>query len=148
MESKKKNKIVLGRGPLVQNLVGHLLKGTWAIVAGGPKMGKTTLLQQVSGRLLNGIRPVLIDPMKITALDFKTPPTRSAKPVILLIDDCEVLLPDPGAAVRRSREHLQKMEGVIRAVVWAGGVAWGEWAMAHKEEFGQPIRYYPLIALP
>jgi hypothetical protein len=111
-------------------------------------MGKTTLLQQVSGRLLNGIRPVLIDPMKITALDLKATRKQPAKPMILLIDGCEVLLPNPGEAVRRAREHLQKMEGAVRAVVWTGGVGWGEWAMAHKGAFGQPIRYYPLVALP
>jgi hypothetical protein len=146
--TKNKNRIILGRGLLVQNLVGHLLEGTWAVVAGGPRIGKATLLQQVSGRLLNGIRPVLIDPMKITALDFKTPPTRSTKPVILLIDGCEMLLPDPGAAVRQALEHIQKMDGTVRAVVWAGGVGWGEWAMAHKKEFGRPIRYYPLVTLP
>ena len=142
------NKIVFGRGPLVQNLVGHLLQGTWAIVAGGPKIGKTTLLQQVSGRLLNGIRPVLIDPLKITALDFKTARKPSADPIILLIDGCEVLLPDPNEAVIRACAYLQKMDGAVRAVVWAGGVLWGEWAMAHKKAFGQAIRYYPLVALP
>lgn len=148
MAIKDQHNVVLGRGPLVQNLVGHLLEGTWAIVAGGPRIGKTTLLQQVGGRLLNGIQPVLIDPMKIISLNFKAARKHSADPIILLIDGCEMLLPDPGEAVRRAREHIQKMDEAVRAVVWAGGVGWGEWAIAHKKEFGQPIRYYPLVALP
>ena len=146
--TKAQHRIVLGRGLLVQNLLGHLLKGTWSVVAGGPKIGKTTLLQQVAGNLLDGIRPVMVEPMKITTLDFKTTRMRPARPVILLIDGCEVLLPDPGGVVRRAHQRIQKMDGAVRAVVWAGGVAWGEWAIAHKQEFGHPIRYYPLVVLP
>lgn len=148
MATKDPHKITLGREPLVRNLVGHLIKGTWAIVAGGPKIGKTTLLQQAAGTLLNGFRPVLIDPLRIASLEIKPPTMRSAQPAVLLIDGCEALLPDPSGAVRRADQHIQKAAEAVRAVVWAGGVAWGEWAMAHPKEFGNPVRYYPLVALP
>jgi len=148
LTTKAPHKITLGREPLVRNLVGHLTKGTWAVVAGGPKIGKTTLLQQAAGNLLDGFRPVLINPVKIAAQENPTPPTRSTRPAVLLIDGCDALLPDPGEAVRWAGRQIRSLGGAVRAVVWAGGVAWGGWAMAHPKEFGHPIRYYPLTALP
>ena len=109
MITKAQHRIVLGRGLLVQNLLGHLLKGTWSVVAGGPKIGKTTLLQQVAGNLPDGIRPVRVEPMKITTLNFKTTRMRPARPVILLIDGCEALLPDPGGVVRQAHQRIRQI---------------------------------------
>lgn len=118
------------------------------MAAGGPKMGKTTLLQQVAGGLLDETRPVGVDLLKLPTPDLKMLLTPRRKPIILLIDGCEALLPDPSGFVKQVHELTEEMNQAVRGLVWVGGVAWGEWAMAHRQEFNHPIRYYPLGVLP
>jgi len=118
------------------------------VVAGGPKMGKTTLLQQVAGGLLDVIRPVGADLLRYPIPDLKKFLSPGRKPVILFLDGCEALLPEPSSFLRQAHRLTKSMNRSVRALVWAGGVAWGEWAMAHRPEFGHSIRYYPLGVLP
>ena len=111
-------------------------------------MGKTTLLQQVAGELLDGFRPVGIDLVKVRTPNLKQLLTSGRKSLVLLMDNCDVLLPDPRAFVKQVHELTQKMDKAGWSLVWAGEVSWGEWAMAHPRDFGHPIRYYPLGVLP
>jgi hypothetical protein len=148
IRSRKVNVATLGRKGVVQNLLNHLLRGTSAVVAGGPKMGKTTLLHQASAGLSESLKTVYID----LSRDRPDDPARSIPggpdSVILLLDGCEALLPDPMPFVNNIARMFTPSEKNRRAVVWAGGVLWGEWAMAHRSDFGRPIRFYPLVLLP
>ena len=144
MKQNKRMGQYLGRQATAKNLLGHLLKGTSAIIAGGPRMGKTTFLQQTAAEALQKAQPVYIDLLreKLPDLDKQIPDSK--KPVILLLDNCDTLLPDPSPLL----QHVSQFGKQLRATVWTGRVRWGEWAMARKTEFQYPIRYYPLIVLP
>ena len=138
----------LGRKAVVRNLLGPLSSGTSAVVMGGPKMGKTTFLQQISESLSPRTRPILMD-LKMdrpSDLSQKIPDTKGS--VILLLDGCETLLPDPSSFLKQVTQNPSNLGAKICGTVWAGNVAWGEWATAHKAEFISPIRFYPLILLP
>ena len=138
---------ILGRGPLVRNLLQHLLKGTWAVVSGGPKLGKTTLLQQVAGALPANSQPVHLDLSRCPAPDLSLSLPKGEKPVILLIDNCHSLLPEPTGFIQRAYDLTQEKRGAVRSIVWTGAVEWGEWVLAHRREVNHPIRYYPLGVL-
>ena len=138
----------LGREKLVRNLLDHLSQGTSAVVAGGPGMGKTTLLQQTARSMLDGVCSVSIDLRKNQPGDIAQRIPNGRDPVILLLDSCEVLLPDPLPFVNEIFHLCSQSGRNVPAMVWAGAVPWGEWAMANRSEFSGPIRYYPLIVLP
>ena len=138
----------LGREKLVRNLLDHLGKGVSAVVAGGPGMGKTTLLQQTARSIVDGVTPVSINLLKNQPHDLAKRIPNGRDPVILLLDSCEVLLPDPSPFVNETLHLCSQSGRNVPAIVWAGGVPWGEWAVANRSEFSDPIRYYPLIALP
>jgi hypothetical protein len=138
----------LGRITLVQNLIQHLLKGTWAVVSGGPKLGKTTLLQQVGGTLLANNQLVYLDLGRSPVPDLSESMPKGEKPVIFLIDNCDALLSDATAFIQHAHDLIQKKRGSMRSIVLAGSVEWGEWVMAHRQEIHHPIRYYPLGVLP
>ena len=137
----------LGRQGVVRNLRDHLVDGTSAIVAGGPGMGKTTLLKQTAATLIEEAAPVLID----LQTDKPGNPARripgGRDPVVLLLDGCEALLPDPAVFLKRIVRASVPSGRNVRGIVWAGGMAWGEWAMTHRPEFGGPVRFYPLVVL-
>lgn len=141
-------KSVLGRKRVVQNLLHHLLRGTSAVVVGGPKMGKTTLLLQAAAGLTQTVKSVSVDLSSGPPNDPGTFSLDDSGSVILLLDGCEGLLPEPAPFVKEIARMLTPSGKNNRAVVWAGGLAWGEWAMAHRSEFGRPFRFYPLVLLP
>lgn len=98
--------------------------------------------------MADGMTPVSIDLLKNQSGDLAQRIPKGRDPVILLLDNCEALLPEPSPALNEI-PHLCSQSGRnIPAVVWAGAVPWGEWAMANRSEFSGPIRYYPLIVLP
>ena len=134
----------LGRTATAKNLLGHLLKGTSAVVAGGPRMGKTTFLQQTAAEALQKAQPVYIDLSREKHPDLEQHIPDSKKPVILLLDNCDTLLPDPSPLL----QHVSQFGKQLRGTVWTGSVRWGEWAMARQAKFQCPIRYYPLLVLP
>lgn len=138
----------LGRKGVVRNLVDHLIEGTSVIVSGGPGMGKTTLLQQTAHALADGPGPVTIDLLREDPGDLGRRIPRGREAVVLLLDGCEALLPDPAASVRQIIQASKAVGKNVRGIVWAGGVEWGEWATAHRVELDGPIRFYPLIVLP
>lgn len=138
----------LGRKSVVRNLLDHLAMGGSAVVAGGPKMGKTTFLQQTAGSLIHTLKPVLIDLARGAPPDPAGILPDRKDPLVLLMDGCESLLPNPTPFLNRVIQVSKRFGKHVRGHVWSGSVAWGEWAMAHRSEFGNPIRYYPLIALP
>jgi hypothetical protein len=133
---------------MVRNLMEHILRGTSAVVSGGPKMGKTTLLQQTSAALIEKVKTVSVD---VSAFPSADPPRvipDGPDPVILLLDGCEALLPDPMLFLQNVIRTSTSSGENGRVVVWAGDMSWGEWAMAHRSDFGLSIRYYPLVLLP
>jgi len=132
---------------MVNNLLGHLGTGTSAVVAGGPRMGKTTFLQQIAAAAADAFQPVSID----LAIEPRPDPAQCLSavehPAILLIDGCERLLPDPAPFLQQISQAALRAGSQLGGSVWAGDTRWGEWAMAHRSVFTCPIRYYPLIVL-
>jgi len=145
----------LGRDATVKNLLGHLGTGSSAVVTGGPRMGKTTFLQQIAAAAAGAFHPVTIDlatvPRPDPAHGMPNGPNGGAParlPVILLIDGCERLLPDPAPFITEISEAARQSGAPLAGAVWSGDARWGEWAMANRTAFTGPIRYYPLIVLP
>ena len=138
----------LGRQGMVRNLRDHLIKGTSAVVTGGPGMGKTTLLKQTAQALAHGTTLVSIDLLRDKPGDPARRIPDGLDSVILLLDGCEILLPDPVPFLNQIIQAPPQSDKKIRSIVWAGRVPWGEWAMAHRSEFSCPIRFYPLLVLP
>jgi hypothetical protein len=114
--------LVLGRRGVVENLRGHLLQGTSAVVAGGPKMGKSTLLQQTSAALIPKVKTLTVD----VSGDPSADPARfipdDPDPGILLLDGCEALLPDPMPFLHDIVRMSTPSGENRKVVVWAGGV--------------------------
>ncbi|HEY4485347.1 MAG TPA: hypothetical protein VI702_03360 [Nitrospiria bacterium] len=133
---------------MVRNLRDYLVQGTSAVLTGGPKMGKTTLLKQTAEALSAGPAPVWADLSNGPPADSKWPLPKEPDPFILLLDGCEGLLPNPIPFLRTIQERSRKWGKRLRGAVWCGGVSWGEWAMAHRSSFDRPLRYYPLVVLP
>lgn len=138
----------LGRKAVVRNLLNHLIMGRSAIVVGGPKMGKTTFLQQAAEAAGLGVKPVFIDLLKTRQPLLEQRLTKEEGPITLLLDRCEILLPDPTPFLNHIHQTDRGLGGTGPGIAWAGNLQWGEWAMEHRSSFGGPIRYYPLIALP
>lgn len=138
----------LGRAPMVKNLLTHLGKGSSAVVAGGPRMGKTTFLQQIAAEAARTFYPVVIDLAATPHPDCHGLIPEGRGPVLLLIDGCERLLPDPAPFLQQISQASRRPGEQPAVGVWAGDPSWGEWAMANRAAFNGPIRYYPLIVLP
>lgn len=138
---------------MANNLLGHFGMGSSAVVAGGPRMGKTTFLQQIAAAADNVFHSVSIDLAAEPQPDFaqripdKDGPS-SVPPAIFLIDGCERLLPDPTPFLYQISQAALRAGPQLCGSVWAGDARWGEWAMAHRPAFTCPVRYYPLIVLP
>ena len=117
-------------------------------MACGPRMGKITFLKQIAAVLTEETAPVLIDLQTDKSVDLARRIPGGRDPVVLLLDGCEALLPDPvpflNQIIKASAQSGQK----VRSTVWAGTVPWGEWAMAHTSEFDCPMRNYPLVVIP
>jgi hypothetical protein len=143
----------LGRQAMVKNLLDHLVTGSSAVVAGGPRMGKTTFLQQIAATADGAFHPVLID---LAAEPQPDPAQRIPQeggpaiflPAIFLLDGCERLLPDPVPFMDQMHQTALRTGAQLAGTVWSGDARWGEWAMAHRPAFNGPVRYYPLIVLP
>ena len=138
---------------MVGNLLRHLGAGSSAVVAGGPRMGKTTFLQQIAAAGAQSFHPVVIDlatwPQPDLAQRFSAAAhSVTLLPTILLIDNCDRLLPDPAPFLLEIGQAVVQSGAQPAGSVWAGDVRWGEWAMANRAAFNSPIRYYPLIVLP
>jgi hypothetical protein len=151
----------LGREAMVNNLLRHLGSGGSAVVTGGPRMGKTTFLHQIAAAAADAFRLVQVDlatgprpdPAQINLHGSNGGVPAMHFPVLLLIDGCERLLPDPAPFIdgisQAARQSGASSAGVpLAGIVWAGDARWGEWAMANRPAFSNPVRYYPLIALP
>ena len=143
---------------MVDNLLRHLGSGSAAVIAGGPRMGKTTFLQQIAAAVDGVVQPIPIDlattSQRVLVQWISTAGDPAAHlPSLLLIDGCERLLPDPGPFIHEidqaARHFGERLAGnQLASSVWAGNARWGEWAMANRSTFTGPVRYYPLIVLP
>ena len=133
---------------MVRNLRDSLIHGVSAVVAGGPRMGKTTLLKQTAEALAGGPTPLFLDLSSGPPPDLTSRFPEGSDPVILLLDGCETLLPDPTPFLDSLLSASRPWGKRLRSIVWCGGVSWGEWATAHRSSFGSHYRYYPLGVLP
>jgi hypothetical protein len=143
----------LGREAMVKNLLNHLGAGSSAVAAGGPRMGKTTFLQQIAAAADGAFHPVSIDlaaepqPDLAERLPQEGGPA-IVLPAIFLLDGCERLLPDPLPFLDQMHQTALRAGARLAGTVWSGDARWGEWAMAYRPAFNSPIRYYPLTVLP
>ncbi|HTP42848.1 MAG TPA: hypothetical protein VML36_10545 [Nitrospiria bacterium] len=146
----------LGREAMVKNLLSHLGPGGSAVAAGGPRMGKTTFLHQIAAAGADAFRVIQVDfatgprpdPAHIKLNELSGGASAMHCPVLLLIDGCERLLPDPAPFINGISQAVRHSEMSLAGGVWAGDARWGEWAMANQPAFTDPVRYYPLIVLP
>jgi hypothetical protein len=143
----------LGRNAMVKNLLDHLRAGSSAVVAGGPRMGKSTFLRQIETAADGVFHPVSIDLAAEPHVDLaqRLPDEggpSSVPPAIFLIDGCEQLLPDPLPFLEQMHRSALRPGTPPAGTVWSGDPHWGEWAMANRPAFNGPTRYYPLIVLP
>lgn len=140
--------MIFGRTPTARNLATALHKGTWAVVFGGPGMGKTTLLGQAQDARAAEMGSIRIDLRAVSARGLRLDPA-AGPPPLLLIDHCEALLPHPQGFIHQvaAWHGLGGHGPSAPGVSWGGNSAWGEWAMAHRGDFGQPVRDYPLVVL-
>lgn len=79
----------------------------------------------------------------------KTSQQQKSKQVILLIDDCERLLPQGEKRIAQIANMAMELTSPsIHAICWIGGLRWEDWAQAHTEAFIVPLRFYPLSVVP
>ncbi len=142
MEQAANPRPLVGRKGLVRNLLGRLERGQSLLLYGGPKLGKTSLLRHLEASLNR-------DPEGPAAyLDLTT----CAQPELLsssgpssrylLLDNCDRLAegePTPSIAALRRRAG--------RAVVWAGGRPWREYAATQPDVAELRLHPVPLAVL-
>ncbi len=132
----------VGRKGLVRNLLARLERGQSLLLYGGPKLGKTSLLRHLEASLNR-------DPEQPAAyLDLDTYPRLEPVPSslprarYLLVDNCD-RLSDGEAA--RFIGSLQRRAG--RALVWAGGRPWREFAVTQPAAADLRLHPVPLAVL-
>ena len=79
----------------------------------------------------------------------KLPQEIAARPLILLLDDCDRLLSLPEPPVPQIVNlAMESVSPSIHAICWIGGAAWEAWLKAHPDAMKNPIRLYPLSVVP
>lgn len=150
----------ISRLGLIENLQKHLCSGKSAVMTGGPLIGKTTLARHLAGCIHDEKNRAVLISLKDTntATGFmsqlhpiyeKTPDNVNARKLILLIDDCDHLLPDHTALISEIVNRVMELRlPPIDAVCWIGGPVWADWVGRHQSDFILPVRVYPLSAIP
>lgn len=148
MEKAESARDYLGRQSVARNLCENLSNGVSAIVAGGPRMGKTTFLRQVAAELGPEVEMIAMDLESDDWTEVGRRIAAASGSVTLLLDGCDALLPDPKPLLTEILNPSQPSGAHPHRIVWAGGLRWSDWALAHREDLGGRIRHYPLIVLP
>ena len=110
---------IVGRARLARNLLARLPRGQSLLLYGGPKLGKTSLLEHLR-ECLNRERPgsaAYLDLARVQDVEAAASTTGSA--CYLLVDHADHLLAETSSrtmALLRDRE--------VEATVWGGGRAW------------------------
>ncbi len=76
------------------------------------------------------------------------PPEIAARPVILILDDCDHLLCHETLIPQIVDLALESTLPSIQAVCWVGGPVFADWVAAHPKVFKLPLRLYPLSVIP
>lgn len=132
----------VGRQGLVRNLLGRLERGQSLLLYGGPKLGKTSLLRLLATRLNRDAEGAAAHVDLATAPELVPVPSSIPQARYLLVDNCD-RLPDGDAA--RAIASLQQQAG--RAVVWAGGRRWRDFAATQADRAGLRAHPVPLAVL-
>ncbi len=138
----------------MRNMVGRLKRGQSLLVFGGPKLGKTSLLLQLRWLLAHSGSSGTSRQAETQAVQYWDVQDESVWPrilagpldgaTILLLDNCDRLA---GTLTSRERHLIQGRQngGPARAVVWAGGRAWHDFA--RRQEFHPAHHPVPLAVL-
>ncbi|TAK06351.1 MAG: ATP-binding protein [Candidatus Manganitrophaceae bacterium] len=79
----------------------------------------------------------------------KAPSETAARPVILILDDCDHLLRHAERLIPQIVNlALESTLPSIQAICWVGGAAFADWVAAHPAAFKLPLRLYPLSVIP
>lgn len=79
----------------------------------------------------------------------KVPSKVAARPMILLLDDCDPLPSLPGGLISQIVNlALESVSPSIHSICWIGGPAWEERLRSHPGELTRPVRLYPLSVIP
>ncbi len=86
---------------------------------------------------------------QIHYLSEKQPDLLVGKKLVLLIDDCDRLLPDAAALIPQIENmRMELMAPSVEAICWIGGLSWLDWVDTHMAHFMGPLRRYPLATVP
>ncbi|MCG3113679.1 MAG: ATP-binding protein [Candidatus Manganitrophus sp. SB1] len=78
----------------------------------------------------------------------RAPSEIAARPVVLILDDCDHLLRHETIIPQIVNLALESTLPSIQAICWVGGSAFADWIAAHPGTFKQPLRLYPLSVIP
>jgi len=140
-----------GRARLAQNLLSRCREGQSILLYGGPKLGKTSMLLHLKW-LVEHAPETSKTAAAASYVDLTDEDARkqllqgsdTGPAPILLLDNCDRLLPDYGlSTLRKSMQRDCDTGG--QAIVWAGTCAWPD---AVPEQIGAPaLRRVPLAVL-
>jgi len=72
----------------------------------------------------------------------------AARPVILVLDDCDHLLRHETLIHQIVNLALESTLPAIQAICWVGGAAFADWITANPDAFKVRLRLYPLSVIP
>ncbi|MBI3804326.1 MAG: ATP-binding protein [Nitrospirae bacterium] len=79
----------------------------------------------------------------------KAPSEIHSRPIVLLLDNAEALLPFSETLIPQIINLAQELTlPPIQAISWIGGASFGDWVLANPAAFKPPLRLYPLSAIP
>ncbi|MDC4224212.1 MAG: hypothetical protein MPW15_08290 [Candidatus Manganitrophus sp.] len=79
----------------------------------------------------------------------RAPSDIAARPMILVLDDCDHLLRLAETLIPQIVNlALESTLPSIQAICWVGGPAFSDWIAAHPAAFKRPLRLYPLSVIP
>ncbi len=130
---------IVGRARLARNLLARLPRGQSLLLYGGPKLGKTSLLEHLR-ECLNRERPgsaAYLDLARVQDVEAVASTTGGA--CYLLVDHADHLLAEP------SFRTIALLQGRgFKAIVWTGRRAWRDFAASAPELRLHPV---PLAVL-
>lgn len=78
----------------------------------------------------------------------RAPSEIAARPMILILDDCDHLLRHETVIPQIVNLMLESTLPSLQSVCWVGGPDFSDWVAAHSTEFKSSLRLYPLSVIP
>lgn len=78
----------------------------------------------------------------------RAPAEIAARPVILILDDCDHLLRHSALISQIVEFGFESTVPSLQATCWVGGAVFADWIAAHPTAFKLPLRLYPLSVIP